>query len=228
MVSKRFKKIYSASLKNAFGSYNKQDAVKVISINTSRDSSFRFSVSHSNRYNLDIEINCSQLTCKRISWIKAKKELIQNYLENLEPVEYLSLLNIYTNFFQKLLHFSPHELKNCKKIEIYVTEYAPQHSQKPNNIAGRLMSRGHLVTSYGYLRELCLYEYDSNQTFHIWANGDWMWLSNDYTLSYKKLTDKAVFSSEKVPDNPEIVFRYVKPEIEKMFTFMDKFIYQKM
>ena len=90
------------------------------------------------------------------------------------------------------------------------------------------MSRGHLVTSYGYLRELCLYEYVYNQTFHIWANGDWMWLSNDYTLSYKKLTDKAVFSSEKVPDNPEMVFRYVKPEIEKMFTFMDKFIYQKM
>ena len=90
----------------------------------------------------------------------------------------------------------------------------------------RTVSKSRIVTQYGLLKELCLYEPEHDELYHIWSNRNWSWKTSTYEMTYSHMANKKVLkcSDNNQPDNPVVIEHYVQSSIDDMLKYIDTFI----
>ena len=178
------------------------------------------------KYSLDISISVSHLTETRKARISKNLKKIDSFLASLTIDDCFDIINLYKKLTRML--FSKEELKSCEKVEIYLLYFSKQQAtdDDPSQIC-RTETKSRIVTKYGLLKELCLYEPKLEELYHVWFNGNWLWKTSVYQIKYSHQNNekKLIYDNENnKPDNPFVIENYVQPTIDKMFSCIDKFI----
>ena len=175
------------------------------------------------RYSLDISVSVSHLTEARKAKIRENSKKIDRFLASLTVDDCFDIINLYKNFTRIL--FTKAELKKCKKVEIYLLYFPKQQATDDPSQISRTEAKSRIVTKYGLLKELCLYEPEHEELYHVWSNRNWLWKTTKYQIKYcHQNNEKKLICDKNAPDNPIVIENYVQPSIDKMLSYIDKFI----
>lgn len=192
-------------------------------VQTSFLTPYRWSYSFG-RYSLNISVNVSHLTEKRKNQIRKKEEEINNFLTTLTLDDFFNIIQLYKNFTRMI--FTKAELQKCKKVELYLLYFSDSQATTDVSKICRTESKSRIVTQYGLLKELCLYEPEHDELYHIWSNRNWSWKTSTYEMTYSNMANKKVLkcSDNNRPDNPVVIEHYVQSSIDDMLKYIDTFI----
>lgn len=175
-----------------------------------------------NRYSLEIAVSVSHLTETRKAKIRENSEKIDRFLESLTIDDCFDIINFYKNFTR--LIFTKSELEKCQKVEIYLLYFSTQQATSDPSEIRKTEAKSRIVTRYGRLKELCLYEPEHDELYHVWANRNWLWKSSVYQYSHQNNETKLIYDEMQKPDNPVVIKNYIQPSINQMLGCIDKFI----
>lgn len=183
---------------------------------------YRWSIAF-DRYSLAISVNVTHLSAKRKTQICKQSDKIDDFLVSLTIDDCFDIINLYQKFTRMI--FTKSELEKCKKVEIYLLYFSKDQATTDPSLICRTESKSRIVTRYGRLVELCLYECENDELYHIWSNKNWLWKDCIYQIkSYQNCKKEIICAERHKIDNPIVLENYVQPTINKMLNLIDKFI----
>lgn len=176
------------------------------------------------RYSLNVSVNVSHLTEKRKKQIRNQEEKINNFFNSLTVDCCFNIIQLYKTFTRMI--FTKAELQKCKKVEIYLLYFSDTQATTDITKVCRTEAKSRIVTQYGLLKELCLYEPENDELYHIYSNRNWLWKTTKYQLRYSHKNNKKtlICDANYRPDNPQVLEDYVQPSINDMIKYLDTFI----
>lgn len=176
------------------------------------------------RYSLNVSVNVSHLTEKRKKQIRNQEEKINNFFNSLTVDCCFNIIQLYKTFTRMI--FTKAELQKCKKVEIYLLYFSDSQATTDVSKIRRTETKSRIVTQYGLLKELCLYEPENDELYHVYSNLNWLWKTTKYQLKYSHQNNKKtlICDDEYQPDNPQILEKYVQEGIDDMIKYIDTFI----
>lgn len=176
------------------------------------------------RYSLNISVNVSHLTEKRKKQIRNQRQKIDNFFNSLTVDDCFNIIQLYKTFTRMI--FTKHELQKCKKVEIYLLYFSDTQATTDISKVCRTEAKSRIVTQYGLLKELCLYEPENDELYHVYSNRNWLWKTNKYQLRYSHKNNKKtlICDANCRPDNPQVLEDYVQPSINDILKYLDTFI----